>query len=56
LNFRQSLALSAGDYSVFFTRPLATGMLGIAVVLLALGMRSAFRRKDVALGSARTDG
>jgi putative tricarboxylic transport membrane protein len=56
LNFRQSLALSAGDYSVFFTRPLATGMLGIAIVLLVLGMRSAFRRKDVALGSARTEG
>jgi putative tricarboxylic transport membrane protein len=42
LNFRQSLAMSAGDYSIFFTRPIATGMLLIALTLLLLGMRSLF--------------
>jgi putative tricarboxylic transport membrane protein len=44
LNFRQSLALSAGDYTIFFSRPLAAGMLGIGLVLLVLGMRSTFIR------------
>jgi putative tricarboxylic transport membrane protein len=49
LNFRQSLALSAGDYSVFFTRPLATGMLAVALVLLSLGLfkRRAAERREV---------
>ena len=44
LNFRQSLAMSAGSYSIFFNRPLATAMLAVALILLALGLRSAFRR------------
>jgi putative tricarboxylic transport membrane protein len=44
LNFRQSLALSAGDYTIFFTRPIAAIMLGIGLVLLVLGMRSIFMR------------
>jgi putative tricarboxylic transport membrane protein len=44
LNFRQSLAMSAGSYSIFFTRPIATGMLLVALVLLLLGMRSVFTR------------
>ena len=43
LNFRQSLALSAGDYSIFFTRPMAAAMLLIGLVLLVLGMRSILR-------------
>jgi putative tricarboxylic transport membrane protein len=44
LNFRQSLAMSAGDYSVFFTRPITAVMLLIALMLLLLGMRSTFKR------------
>jgi putative tricarboxylic transport membrane protein len=42
LNFRQSLAMSAGSYSIFFTRPIATTMLLIALALLLLGMRALF--------------
>jgi TctA family transporter len=34
--------MSAGEYSIFFTRPIATGMLLIALTLLLLGMRSLF--------------
>ncbi|HSF20980.1 MAG TPA: tripartite tricarboxylate transporter permease, partial [Burkholderiales bacterium] len=44
LNFRQSLAMSAGSYSIFFTRPIAASMLLVALALLLLGMRSAFTR------------
>ena len=42
LNFRQTLAMSAGNYSIFFNRPIAAVMLGIAAALLLLGMRSVF--------------
>ena len=42
LNFRQSLALSAGEYSIFFTRPMTAAMLTLGLVLLLLGMRSIF--------------
>ncbi len=42
LNFRQSLAMSAGSYSIFFTRPIAAVMLVIGLTLLLLGMRSIF--------------
>ena len=44
LNFRQALAMSAGSYSIFFTRPITTVMLLVALVLLLLGMRSVFTR------------
>ncbi|HEY8368302.1 MAG TPA: tripartite tricarboxylate transporter permease, partial [Thermodesulfobacteriota bacterium] len=37
MSFRQSLALSDGDYTVFVTRPIAAAMLALAVVLLVLG-------------------
>jgi putative tricarboxylic transport membrane protein len=49
LNFRQSLAMSAGSYEIFFTRPLATSMLAVAFVLLLLGMfkRPATERRDI---------
>jgi putative tricarboxylic transport membrane protein len=43
LNFRQSLALSAGDYSIFLTRPMTATMLLVGLVLLLLGMRSIFK-------------
>jgi putative tricarboxylic transport membrane protein len=44
LNFRQALAMSAGDYSIFVTRPMTAAMLAIGLVLLALGMRTIFTR------------
>ncbi|HSD99657.1 MAG TPA: tripartite tricarboxylate transporter permease [Burkholderiales bacterium] len=44
LNFRQSLAMSAGSYSIFFTRPIAAVMLLVALALFLLGMRSIFTR------------
>lgn len=44
LSFRQSLAMSAGSYTVFFTHPIAAGMLLVAIALLLLGMRSLFTR------------
>jgi len=33
-NFRRSLALSAGNPAIFFTRPITVGLLLIAVVIL----------------------
>jgi putative tricarboxylic transport membrane protein len=44
LSFRQSLAMSAGSYSIFFTHPVAATMLLVALALLLLGMRSIFTR------------
>jgi putative tricarboxylic transport membrane protein len=43
LNFRQSLAMSAGSYGIFVTRPITAVMLLVAIALLALGLRSIFR-------------
>ena len=45
LNFRQSLAMSAGSYGIFFTRPIAGVMLLIAILLLVLGLRSILTRR-----------
>jgi len=42
LNFRQALAMSAGSYDIFFTRPITATMLLLALALLLLGMRSLF--------------
>jgi putative tricarboxylic transport membrane protein len=44
LNFRQSLAMSAGNYTIFATRPITAVMLLVALTLLLLGMRSLFVR------------
>jgi putative tricarboxylic transport membrane protein len=44
LSFRQSLAMSAGSYTVFFTHPISAAMLLVAIALLLLGMRSIFKR------------
>jgi putative tricarboxylic transport membrane protein len=52
LSFRQSLAMSAGSYSVFFTHPLAGGMLLIALTLLLLGMRSLFVRPKMGVSQS----
>jgi putative tricarboxylic transport membrane protein len=50
LNFRQSLAMSAGDYTIFFTRPMTAFMLLVGLALLLLGIRSIFRHA----GNSRT--
>jgi len=44
LSFRQSLAMSAGSYAIFVTRPIAAVMLLIALAFLLLGVRSMFTR------------
>jgi putative tricarboxylic transport membrane protein len=38
LTFRQSLAMSAGSYAIFFDRPLAATMLGFAALLLVMSL------------------
>ena len=42
LSFRQSLAMSAGSYAIFFTRPIAAVMLAVGLALLLLGLRPLF--------------
>ena len=39
LSFRQSLAMSAGNYTIFATRPITAVMLLVALTLLLVGMR-----------------
>jgi len=56
LSLRQSLAMSAGDYTIFVTRPISVTMLAIGVVLLALSLKPLFTRggdwrSSVGLGS-----
>lgn len=55
LNFRQTLAMSAGSYSIFFTRPIAVTMLLVALALLLLGMRSLFSGAAGARGIIAVD-
>jgi putative tricarboxylic transport membrane protein len=44
---RQSLTMSKGDFSIFFTRPISAVLLGVAILLLALPMipRASTREK-----------
>lgn len=42
LSFRQSLAMSAGSYAIFFTRPITAVMLLVGLALLLLGLRPVF--------------
>jgi putative tricarboxylic transport membrane protein len=44
LSLRQSLAMSAGHYTIFVTRPISATLLAIAAVLLALALRSVVSR------------
>jgi putative tricarboxylic transport membrane protein len=44
LSLRQSLAMSDGDYSIFFTRPIATTLLVVGLVLLLLSLRPLITR------------
>jgi len=43
---RQSLAMSSGDWGIFFVRPLAAGMIGLAAALSLLSIASAFMGKS----------
>jgi len=52
LSFRQSLAMSAGDFAIFVSRPIAAVMLLMGLVLLLLGLRPVFRRPSVGLEPA----
>src|SRR5215813_1949338 len=45
LSLRQSLAMSAGDYTIFVTRPISLIMLGIGVALFAMSLKSAFSKR-----------
>jgi putative tricarboxylic transport membrane protein len=47
---RRSLALSDGDWTVFFTRPISLGILIIAAVFLAIPLVSFLRRRARATG------
>jgi putative tricarboxylic transport membrane protein len=42
LSLRQSLAMSAGSYRIFFERPIAATMLGLGLLLAALAMKPLF--------------
>ena len=47
LSLRQSLAMSAGDYRIFFERPIAATMLGLSIILAVLAMKPLlFKGKD----------
>jgi putative tricarboxylic transport membrane protein len=45
LAFRQSLARSAGDFSIFVTRPIAVTLLAIGAVLVLLSLRPLLTRR-----------
>jgi len=45
LSVRQALAMSAGDYSIFLTRPISATMLAIGSAILAYALWSAFSRR-----------
>jgi putative tricarboxylic transport membrane protein len=42
LSLRQSLAMSAGNYRIFFERPIAATMLGLSILLVVLAIRPLF--------------
>jgi putative tricarboxylic transport membrane protein len=45
LSVRQALAMSAGDYSIFLTRPISASMLAIGALILGYAIWSAFSRR-----------
>jgi putative tricarboxylic transport membrane protein len=46
-SLRQSLIMSNGNYTIFFTRPIALGLLIVCAVLLALSaLAFALKRRD----------
>jgi TctA family transporter len=44
LSLRQSLAMSDGDYLIFFTRPITTILLAVGAVLVILSLRPLLTR------------
>jgi len=44
LSLRQSLAMSAGDYTIFVTRPIALTMFILGVVLSVLSLKPLFTK------------
>jgi TctA family transporter len=49
-NFRRTLVLSKGDYSVFFTRPISAGLLAVTIILLiGVALPAIRKRRDVIL-------
>jgi putative tricarboxylic transport membrane protein len=61
MSLRQSLALSDGNYAIFFTRPIAATMLGIGLAVLLfslrplLAKRSGDWRRRVGLGTSTSE-
>lgn len=45
MSFRQSLAMSSGDYAIFVNRPLAAGMLAVGLGLLLLSIMPILMRR-----------
>ncbi|MBM3342792.1 MAG: tripartite tricarboxylate transporter permease [Betaproteobacteria bacterium] len=45
LSLRQSLAMSAGDYAIFFQRPISAVMLGLGVLMLLVSLKPLISRK-----------
>jgi TctA family transporter len=45
MSFRQSLSMSAGDYGVFVSRPIAAAMLSVGLALLLLNIFSVLMNK-----------
>ncbi len=45
LSFRQALALSGGSYSIFVTRPISAALLGLALLLIVLSVRTALTQR-----------
>jgi putative tricarboxylic transport membrane protein len=44
-SFRQALAMSGGSYAIFVQRPIAAVFLGIALVMVLLGLKPLFIKK-----------
>jgi putative tricarboxylic transport membrane protein len=44
LSLRQSLAMSAGNYTIFVTRPISMALLAIGLVLVILALRPLISR------------
>jgi putative tricarboxylic transport membrane protein len=44
-SLRQSLIMSNGDYLIFFQRPIAAGLIAVAVILLALSALALLRQR-----------
>ncbi len=45
LSLRQSLAMSAGSYAIFFERPISLTMIGVGIVLLLFSLKPLLTRK-----------